>query len=81
MRLSWTPPHCLKKNGTSATWHWSRISVTHSRSIGRAPGPDSPPTITQSIPQVELGQRAKQGLKRKELRVGMGLPQVVDTET
>ena len=45
-----TPPHCLKKNGTSATWQRSRISRTHAGSIKRAPGPDSPPTITQSIP-------------------------------
>ena len=41
-----TPPHCLKKNGTWARRHCSRIERTHSACIGRAPGPDSPPTIT-----------------------------------
>ena len=45
-----TPPHCLKKKHTPASRHWSRISVTQSSSIGREPGPDSPPTIAQSIP-------------------------------
>ena len=44
------PPHCLKKNGTSACAHCSRRSVTQARSIGRDRGPDSPPTIAQSIP-------------------------------
>jgi len=44
------PPHCLKKNGTPLSRHCSRISRTHSGSIGRADGPDSPPTMTQSIP-------------------------------
>ena len=34
-----TPPHCLKKNGTAATWHWSRIDRTQSAATGRAPGP------------------------------------------
>src|ERR1700686_237081 len=52
--LSWrpvicfrTPPHCLKKNGTSDFRHARKISRTHSTFIGRANGPDSPPTITQ----------------------------------
>jgi hypothetical protein len=44
-----TPPHCLKKNGTLARAHCCWISMTHSCANGRAPGPDSPPTITQSI--------------------------------
>ena len=43
------PPHCLKKKGTPAFLHWSLISITHSGLICLAPGPDSPPTITQSI--------------------------------
>src|SRR5262245_19092978 len=50
LRIFRVPPHCLKKKGTSAARHLSRISVTHWASIGLAPGPDSPPTITQSIP-------------------------------
>jgi len=41
----------LKKNGTPASAHWSRISRTQPASIARAFGPDSPPTITQSIPR------------------------------
>ena len=44
------PPHCLKKKATPASKHWSLISVTHSFFIGLAPGPDSPPTIIQSMP-------------------------------
>jgi hypothetical protein len=43
-------PHCLKKNGTRAERHWSRISTTHALIRGRAFGPDSPPTMTQWIP-------------------------------
>ena len=43
------PPHCLKKNGTPRSRHWLRMSNTQVLSIGRAPGPDSPPTMTQSI--------------------------------
>ena len=44
------PPHCLKKNGTSCWTQVSRMSLAQSASIGLAPGPDSPPVITQSIP-------------------------------
>ena len=32
-----TPPHCLKKNATPASEHWSRILRTHSACIGLAP--------------------------------------------
>ena len=28
----WSPPHCLKKNGTLAFKHWSRTPFTHSSS-------------------------------------------------
>lgn len=42
------PPHCLKKNFTPDLRQRSRIARAHSIFIGRAPGPDSPPTITQS---------------------------------
>ena len=45
------PPHCLKKKATPARRHWSRMSVTHAGSMGRAPGPDSPPRMSQSIPR------------------------------
>src|SRR5580704_15875322 len=44
------PPHCLKKKATRAATHWFRISMTHSGFIGRARGPLSPPTMTQSMP-------------------------------
>ena len=44
-----TPPHCLKKNGTFARWHCSRMRITRFSSIFEHPTL-SPPTITQSIP-------------------------------
>jgi hypothetical protein len=44
------PPHCLKKNGTSERLQASRTSRAHFGSMGRAPGPLSPPTITQEMP-------------------------------
>ena len=34
---------------TPAATHWSRSALGHTGSMGRAPGPLSPPTITQSI--------------------------------
>ncbi len=51
------PSHCLKKNATPAARHCLRIDVTHSHFIGRARGPDSPPTIAQSIPR--SGRRSR----------------------
>lgn len=51
VRFFFTPPHCLKKNATPALAHWFLISTTHRSFIGLAPGPDSPPTMTQSIPR------------------------------
>jgi hypothetical protein len=48
--LLFTPPHCLKKKGTPAATHSSWILWTHAARIGLAPGPDSPPTITQLTP-------------------------------
>jgi hypothetical protein len=44
------PPHCLKKNATFVLRHWLRTSMTQCLCIGRARGPLSPPTITQSMP-------------------------------
>ncbi len=44
-----TPPHCLKKNGILCFMQLSLIDVTQFSCIGRAPGPLSPPTITQLI--------------------------------
>jgi hypothetical protein len=46
------PPHCLKKNGTRARRHCSRMSTTHDGFIGRGLRPDSPPTMTQSMPRM-----------------------------
>ncbi len=41
------PPHCLKKNGTSAAGHrYREYGEPHCGSIGRKFGPDSPPAIT-----------------------------------
>ena len=48
VRFLLVPPHCLKKNGVFCAMHWSRMSRTHSMSIGLDLGPDSPPVITQS---------------------------------
>jgi len=63
-----TPPHCLKKNGTFAARHWSLISAAHSGFIGLAPGPDSPPTMTQSIPEKSiLGIGLRSGSKEINL--------------
>ena len=45
-----TPPHCLKKNGTPSALHCSRIERTQASFIGLAPGPLSPPTMTQEMP-------------------------------
>ncbi len=42
-----TPPHCLKKKGVFCLLPARNTSRTHSIFIGRACGPDSPPTITQ----------------------------------
>ena len=50
VRFLKVPPHYLKKKATSLSKQLSRISRTQSECISRAPGPDSPPTMTQSIP-------------------------------
>src|ERR1700733_1334304 len=50
LALGVRPPHCLKKNGTAATTQASRIPLAHSSCMGRLSGPDSPPAMTQSIP-------------------------------
>src|ERR1700680_2354489 len=42
-------PHCLKRKGTPAAMHWSRMCRAHIRFIGRAWGPLSPPQMTQCI--------------------------------
>lgn len=54
-------PHCLKKNGTLAPRHWSRMLLAQSRRMGRAFGPDSPPTITQLIPSKSSFRGPKRG--------------------
>lgn len=62
------PPHCLKKNFTSTFSHYSLRSITQSCSIGRALTPDSPPTITQSIPcKLRFGSGPKSGSKERNL--------------
>ena len=43
-----------------------------------APGPDSPPTITQSILQIQAGNRAEQRFQGKKFR-GRGCgPRMID---
>jgi hypothetical protein len=44
-------PHLFWRLSITCSWHRSRISRTQSGCISRAPGPDSPPTITQSTPR------------------------------
>jgi len=51
-------PHCLKKKGTRCARQRRRMLTTQSRSMGRACGPLSPPTITQSIPRRSSGPRS-----------------------
>src|SRR5208283_4343781 len=64
------PPHCLKKKGRPASRHWSRISNTQAGSMGRAPGPDSPPTITQSIPsRLSPGSGPRSGSSDRNLTI------------
>src|SRR5216684_5383660 len=53
-----TPPHCLKKKGTDAFLHCDLTDSTHLRSMGRAPGPLSPPTITQCSPSRLIDPRS-----------------------
>ena len=74
-----TPPHCLKKNGTPACPHWPRMFTTQSRSIGLAPAPLSPPTITQWMPRkIDLPQVFQQRLDRQERHRGIGSSKVID---
>ena len=67
------PPHCLKKNATRAATHWFRISIAHSGFIGRARGPLSPPTITQSMPVRDLADRSDKRFYRQEADAGVRL--------
>ena len=63
------PPHCLKKNGTSAATHSSRSAVTHCGSNGRHPGPLSPPAMTQWIPpELSTLQRLNGPISGSQLR-------------
>ena len=43
-------PHCLKKKAVCCDCAWLRRLRTHCGCIGRANGPLSPPTISQSMP-------------------------------
>ena len=52
-----TPPHCLKKNLTSCALLCCSKSSTHVSSIGLALGPDSPPTMSQLIPDKSIFPR------------------------
>ena len=70
--FGWGPPHCLKKKATPCSPHWSRISRTQSGCIGRARGPLSPPTITQSMhPRSSVPMRPINGsIDRKRAPAG-----------
>lgn len=46
-----TPPHCLKKNRTPARSHCCLMRCTQPGRTGLAPGPLSPPTMTQCMPE------------------------------
>ena len=60
--------------------HWSRISRTQSGFITRAPGPDSPPTMTQSIPsRFNAGNGPKQRLQGQEFHLGVCLAQQINS--
>lgn len=73
------PPHCLKKKGTLALRHWFRRSTTQVGSIGRAPGPDSPPTMAQLICwRSKRSRGAEQGLQRQELHASTRASEVID---
>ena len=67
-----TPPHCLKKNGTAAARHWSRNETTHFCCIGRAPGPLSPPTITQWMPWSSMNPRSSRSGSTERKRTAAG---------
>jgi hypothetical protein len=56
----------LKKKGTSADWHFSRMSNAHFSFIGRGRAPDSPPTITSGEARREKADRLIRDLCRKE---------------
>ena len=44
-------PSCFTKQATPASAHWRTMLRIHATSQGRAPGPDSPPTMTQLMPR------------------------------
>jgi hypothetical protein len=68
-----TPPHCLKKNGTCAASHCSRIDSTQSSFIGRAPGPLSPLAITQEMPSRGSAPRSSRSGSTDKKRTAAGV--------
>ena len=78
-RFFCTPPHCLKKNATPASRHWSRMSLTHSLSMAACAGArfsaDDHPV---DAAQVDLAEWPEQRLDREELDVRLGPSEVVD---
>ena len=75
-----TPPHCLKKNATPACGTGRGYRHPLRGAIGRAPGPDSPPTIAQSMPASQSAQGAEKRFQREELDMGCRGAKVVDPE-
>ncbi len=75
-----TPPHCLKKKGTLAAWHWSRTDRTQSGSSGRAFGPAlAPEDDPADAGQVKRPKVLEQGLDREHPQAGRRGPQVLDS--
>ena len=70
------PPHCLKKKATLARRQASRIEVAHSAFIGRAFGPDSPPTIIHLMP---LRWQNETGPKRGSQEINLILAEVLES--
>jgi hypothetical protein len=66
------PPHCLKKNATPCPTHWSLMLRTQFASIARAPGPLSPPAITQSMPARSSRPRCPRSGSRERNRIDAG---------
>src|SRR5690349_22940315 len=67
--MMWPPPRStLFPYTTLFRSHWRWIDSTHAGSIGRAPGPLSPPTITQWIPTRSSGPRSRSEEHTSELQ-------------
>jgi hypothetical protein len=66
------PPSCFRKKAVPACSQASRRSRAHSRSKRRQPGPDSPPQISQSMPDeaAVLDRRAEPDVRPAGAPIG-----------